>query len=140
MESSATIILVALMHMMTPVSSQNLPHSSHQTTVLEQFMPPEHTCIINWVLEPGRNCEWCEAMFSPLVQGLTQGYHPSSIHIDATAGSGNKYWDFDLKGTCSVNWFMDSKFEKILTISKSPKSKRFKIDDWFFYIRVRNYF
>jgi len=141
MEFFAIILSVALMQIATINSFQNVPYSSQQTTAFEQFMRPEHTCSINWVLETGQNCEWCEAMFSQLIPGLTQGYHPSSIHTEGTVARDEKeFWNFDLKGICSLNWFMAEDFEKLFTISNSPKSNRFQIDDWFLYIRVCSVF
>jgi len=137
MEFFPIILLVVLMQMMTIGSLQSVPHLSQQRAALEHLIPLEHSCIINWILETGPNCEWCEAMFSPLIRGLTQEYHPSSIRIiDATASPENEFWNVDLKGTCSVNWFMAENFKKILDIVESPKSNRPKIDDWFLYIRV----
>jgi len=86
--------------------------NSKEPGPLAIFEPPQENCNVKWALETGKNCEWCEDVFSNLIQILTNGYKPSTIknikEVGKSVGSVP-----DLKGNCFLNWFLANDYEKL---------------------------
>jgi len=99
----------------------------------DHFIPRNEGVNINWVMDQQRGCEWCDTIFSKLMKGLTENYSPSSIYTEVNIKS---LIGFDLKGTCFLNWFLGTEFDKLATILKSHLFSRERNEDWFIFLDV----
>jgi len=105
---------------------------------LDHFAPTSLGCNVNWVLDAGRSCEWCEIIYAHLIEGLTEAYSSSSIYIPMYTKTKENYsLNFDLKGTCFINWLIGTEFRKLSRLLRYHPFSKDREDDWFVFIDVR---
>jgi len=112
---------------------------------LEQVLPPEKGCNINWSVNTAETRVWWEGIFVELMEGLGRTYSPSSIYTQTYYSydftlrgiKSNLSLDFDVKGTCFLNWFMGTDFKELETIVLHRLFSKDRNDDWFLFIDVR---
>jgi len=116
------------------------------TSALEEFIPPQQGCNVNWILETRLRCgcDWCEAIFNLLMEHLKQSYSLSTIYNSDWASHNwweETEWDWahDLKGTYFINWFMDSNFNELTGTMKLHGKNEYWSDDWFIFVEVSLY-
>jgi len=118
----------------TTASTSNDQHQSYFS--INQITPSnDRSCNINWLLDAGIGQIWQRSIFKEVMKVLTQSRCTTSIFTKVNNDFSNLTLDF--KGTCSLNWFMATNFNKLTTaLKKTSQFTEYRNDDWFVFINV----
>jgi len=71
-----------------------------------------------------------------LMDSLTHAHSPSYIHTESRTVTGNATIQFDLKGSCFINWFLGTTYEQFFAMLLLNGARQLQVDDWFVFMDV----
>jgi len=136
MEPNALLTwLVIICTMSHNVSGLDAPYQ--HLIELQQLIPAEEYCNVNWILSTSKSCSWCESMLNSMNKLLTKQYYPLRIFKN-TSESTKRFPPiaFLSKGTCVVSYFIADQFHDSSTVSWSDQRELYAPEFWFIFTEV----